>query len=386
MLNKRFAWLLLFLWVVVHVFLFWFYGIRNMFDADVYVRAADFLLVHGRLEDAQLTFYVVPISIMAFFRLLFPGQVLPFLIFQSLLSGLAMIALYRAGSKIFNTLLAGFLSCLLFLLWWDYIHWNTALMTESLACSLTIFVIYRLTRFKASLKDYAWLFVLTVACLCTRPTGAVVIVGILFFLLNYYRYIFKGKPFLRAGTVTVLVALLYVGASLLANRWDFTGQYVKGNIITYADDIKGTGLDQGTLGIDPKGIVLPDTAKAPLQRMAHFAVSNPVYFMELAVWKVWYLVTSVRPYYSVLHNVCSLAWVIAMYTLYYLGWRHTGATAVKVCTLVIIILNCCLIGISSADWDNRFYVTMEPGIVLLAGGGAATLWMKREKIISNQKS
>lgn len=42
----------------------------------------------------------------------------------------------------------------------------------------------------------------------------------------------------------------------------------------------------------------------------------------------------------------------------------------------MIIVNCGLIAISTVDWDNRFYIPMEPGLVLLAGGGINYFLMK----------
>jgi hypothetical protein len=45
----------------------------------------------------------------------------------------------------------------------------------------------------------------------------------------------------------------------------------------------------------------------------------------------------------------------------------------RVLSLVVMLANCALVGIATIDWDNRFYVPMPPGIVFLAGGGAAYL-------------
>jgi hypothetical protein len=32
-----------------------------------------------------------------------------------------------------------------------------------------------------------------------------------------------------------------------------------------------------------------------------------------------------------------------------------------------------LVSVSAVDWDNRFFLPMQPGIVLLAGGGGGYL-------------
>jgi hypothetical protein len=119
--------------------------VRNLVDSLGYTAAADFFLAHGVLEDVHHVFYAVPIFIISFFRWIFLGEVIPFLIFQCVISWLAVCALYKATTKIFDSNTAGFLTTLIFLLWLDNIHWNVAVMTESLTCSMICFIIYTLS-------------------------------------------------------------------------------------------------------------------------------------------------------------------------------------------------------------------------------------------------
>ena len=78
-----------------------------------------------------------------------------------------------------------------------------------------------------------------------------------------------------------------------------------------------------------------------------------------------------------------VVWICVVYMFLVAGWKATSNLPIKLFVLTSIVLNCGLIGISSVDWDNRFYIPMEPGIVLLAGGGVATLLSRiRQKILS----
>jgi hypothetical protein len=113
--------------------------------------------------------------------------------------------------------------------------------------------------------------------------------------------------------------------------------------------------------------------------MIHFALQNPLHFSKAFAMKVGYLISATRPYYSWKHNLFSLVWLALVYTLLYFGFRKCENTALKSGIMVIILLNCLLIGISSVDWDNRFYVPMFPGIALLAGGGGAYLFDRVKK-------
>src|SRR5689334_15468343 len=105
------------LFLLVHFFLFQHYGIRDLYDARDYIKDADFLVEKGKLMDLQRLFYVVPIGFMALARIIFPEQILPYLLFQCIISGFAVVALYRASSKFFDNHFAGLLSAMIFLLW-----------------------------------------------------------------------------------------------------------------------------------------------------------------------------------------------------------------------------------------------------------------------------
>lgn len=360
------------MWTAIHLLLFYQYGVRNLFDGLAYVRHADYLILNGHLEDPHETFYAVPIALIAFFRWMFPAQLLPYLFFQSALSFLATLALYRAGTRIFDYTLAGFMSAIIFLLWWDNIHWNTTTLTESLACSIICFTVWQLTRFKGSVKDYCWIIILLILNLFTRPTGIVIIVGTLAFLIHYYWHDLRRDLIVMAIGIPVLVLLTYWSADHMFSRWDFTEQYVRGNIVTYMDGIEGNELYSEDLQIDTAGLTIPQ-GKPSVMKIVYFMVNNPVHFIKAACLKIYYLMTGIRPYYSVVHNIYILVWMLLMYTLYCMGWCSTTKKSIRFFTLVVVILNCSLIGISTVDWDNRFYIPMEPGIVLLAGGGAARL-------------
>jgi hypothetical protein len=361
---------LMIVWLLVHILLFWHFGVRSLFDSIGYIRGADFLLQHGTVEDTHHIFYAIPIGFMAFFRWLFPEQIVPFLIFQSILSGVATLALYRSALKIFNNHLAGFLASLLFLLWCDNIHWNTTAMTESLACSAACFLLFLLTHFKGTLKDYCWTIVLLIIQFFIRPTGVIIIVGAIAFLVWYHREVIWNSAW-RYPVIAALFVAGYWSASFMFARWDFTDQYKRGNIVTYMDTIEGNPLYDESLTIEPSQVEFGDPAQPPMMKMLFFIFHNPGYFLKTAGLKVWYLLSTIRPYYSYWHNAYSILWVAFIYMMFWLGWRKANKAPIKVFIMTVILVNCGLIAISSVDWDNRFYLPMEPGLVLLAGGGAA---------------
>jgi hypothetical protein len=374
MIGKRHSIILVLLFVLVHCLLFWHYGVRTFYDSAAYLEAADYVIAHGKLQDFHHLFYTVPILIMSAFRLLFPGQVLPILLFQCFLSGLAVIALYKSAEKVFSSKTAGLMAGVIFLAWLDNIHWNITTMTESISCSIFFLVLYRLVSWQNLRTDVLVLTALLIVVFFTRPTGIVIILSSLIFVVAYYwKRLVESRLILVSITVITAVMIVFIAERML-DHWDFSDEYLKGNIITYADIVKdGHSLYHESLTIDPPSSRAFSASDSPIGRVVLFIYENPMHFLKTAGLKIFYLVSFVRPYYSWSHNLYLTVWIPLVYFLFAVGWRATSDLPIKLFVLTAIVLNCSLIGISSVDWDNRFYIPMEPGIVLLAGGGAAAL-------------
>jgi hypothetical protein len=176
-----------------------------------------------------------------------------------------------------------------------------------------------------------------------------------------------------SGALAV-ITIGFVAAFNMFQLWDFTDQYAKGNIVTYMDTTEGGPLYHEGLRLATTDVRLPDEDASPLFKMIQFVFYNPVHFLKSCFYKIWYLISFTRPYFSTMHNALSIVWVGVIYFLYALGWRRASNMPIKIFTIAVILSNCVLVGISTVDWDNRFYIPMESSLVLLAGGGAASLY------------
>jgi hypothetical protein len=378
-------WILILLWCLVHVFLMLFFGHRKLVDAEGYLIGADYILSNGTLEDVHHTFYLTHVGSILFFRWLFPDLIFPVLVFQCVVSGVALILLYKACLKIFNNPLAGFFSCVIFLLWWDNIHWNTTLMTESLACSLTCILIYLLSRFKGSIEEFIWIFVLFVLIFFTRPTGVIPITGVISFLLAYYWESISKVRGLKVVLICSLLVLGVIAADQMFLHWDFTEQYIQGNIVTYMSTVEGTPLYEPSLRLDPSELIIPPSDGRPLIKMLTFIFNNPTHFIKAGILKFFYLMSGTRPYYTMQHNAFTLTWLTIVYLFFFFGWKQLTNKPIRVFVFTIIVMNCMLVSASTVDWDNRFYVTMEPVIVLVAGRGGVFILEIFQKSVALKK-
>jgi hypothetical protein len=365
--------ILFFLFFCVHLVLFWYYGIRVLWDSAAYIEAADFVVANGEFQDIHHLYYSVPILIMAAFRILFPGTLIPILLFQCLLSGVAAIALYKSAEKIFNSRLAGLMAGVIFIIWLDNVHWNTTTMTESITRSVFCFVVYVVANWQNRLRDAMTLALLMIFVFFTRPTGIIPIIGAIVFVIGYNWKSLVEKPPRLISVALISTAAIIFSADRMLAHWDFTDQYLKGNVVTFVDSLKDPRLSHESLRIDPPASKAFAESNSPIGRVIMFIYENPVHFLKTAGLKLFYLIGFVRPYYSWPHNLYLVVWISLVYMCLVVGWKATSNLPIKLFVLTTIVLNCGLIGISSVDWDNRFYIPMEPGIVLLAGGGVAAL-------------
>ncbi len=332
------------LWLIIHLILFKYFGIRNLLDAAEYLKRAEYIIKFQQIEDLRHIFYATSLSIITLFKWISPNSVLPFIIFQCVLSGFATVALYFTASKIFDSPIAGLFSCIIFLVWFDNIHWNVTLMTDQ--------------------------------CLL-RPTGAIILIGAIVFILRFHWSEINKRHVLKFSLVLCLITVGCIGTYIIFTYWDFTSQYAKGNIITFADSIdESNSLYRDGLRIKSENLNFSDSKEHPISKMFYFVWHNPIYFIRLGCMKIWFLVSTVRPYYSFLHNLFAATWIISIYSMFYIGWKELKNIPFKWFVFTTIGMNCFLIGIATVDWDNRFYIPMEPGIVVVAGGGAAYLYHK----------
>lgn len=362
------------LFVIVHGAMFSIYGLRSLYDAVGYVISANELIADGSLVKGHNFFYSLHVILLAGFILTF-GSVIPFLVFQILISYVAVLFLYRAISKLLSPDVA-LVGAVVLVTWWDHIHWNSTTMTESLFLSVSCFLLYRLAVFSGSGRDYGFVGSLLLVALLLRPTGIVLVLGSIAFIFAFHWSGIRSNPVVATVLFLTVFALILFCAYTLLNVWDFSDQYVRGNIVTYVDQVNPKHLDTSGLRVIPGDTISLKKYEVPVERMIVFVYHNPVEFFVAGFLKVAYLLSGYRPYYSAIHNVVSVGWVLFLYAAFFKGWSVISHVPLKIFAITVVLANCMLIFISSVDWDNRFYIPMVTAIVLISSAGA-TSWLRR---------
>lgn len=374
------------LWAVVHLLQVFILGIRVLYDSGIYLAAADHLRMHGYFESPDQVFYAIPIVLLAVFKSVSPDGVIPYVVLQSLLSGVSVMLLADAVLRVNRNQTAAFFAGILYLAWWDNIQWNTAILTESLLRSSICVGIWLLARFKGKRLNIFYLLLFSVSILSIRPTGMVVVVGIVAYLIAYYYDQISESRVRTAVVFGSILVVSFVGANAMFSMWNFSDQYQKGNIVTYADAVEGTKLYHNNLRVDTHSLRLANDDALPIWQVLSFVVYNPVHFFDTAARKVWYLMSGTRPYYSSRHNAFLLTWMAAIYVLGWVGWLRTKGHHIRYFIITAAVVNILLVAISTVDWDNRFYIPMEPGIIFLAASGAGKVFNQIKKSTAAQRS
>ena len=359
------------LWLLIHTFLWLDAGPRELYDSRLYAEAAQYLFQHGHPESWDQIFYIVPIFCIGLFETTFGAATVPFIVFQSVISLFAALALVKVVLNCTGRHVAGLVAGVIFLISIDNIQWNMTVMTESLFRSFVVFLLLALSGFRGNMRGLVLIASLTGLVLMTRPAGAPIVGGVVVFLLRYYWM--EGKLSRRQLSVIVAAVLVsgLVAATVMLQAWDFTDQHKRGNIVTYMDVLEGSPGYYPSLREDVNDVTFLDDSYPGIARVAHYFFWNPVHAFKVAGLKAWYLISGVRPYYSAYHNVYVALLYATMYILGYVGIRRVGMAPISSFAITVIVLNVLLVAISTVDWDNRFYIPMEPGIVVMAAIGLA---------------
>lgn len=364
--NRLFLFLL---WLTVHITLYFYFGTRlDLFDVKGYLTSASILSRTGHLPAPYLLFYSIHIGIIVIFNTVFPNGVLPIIIFQSLVSLLAVFSLYTASKKLFDDTAAGLMTGILFLIWWDCINWNLTLMTESLFCSVGCFLVYSLVKYTGRKIQVAGIMLLLIASIAIRPTGFIFWIASFFFFSQTHKVYFKKNRAIKIGGIIIGIFVSAFMAFKMFSIWDFTEQYAHGNIVTYAEQFHNEEIKTAiTIQTSSKDLLLDH--RHSIIKIISYLASHPRDFFEAAFYKAWYLLSFTRPYYSWYHNVYNLLWMVVIYLGFLKGISRVKLSPLSVFVLVVATVNVLLIAIATVDWDNRFYIPMEPGIVCISGGG-----------------
>ncbi len=286
-------------------------------------------------------------------------------LFQVLISGVALYFLHRVTYKITGNEITSFLTCFFYLAWIKIHQWNFFIYTESLFASMSIISFAALVLSKNP-KQYILTFIIFLFTVFVRPTGIALIVGVLVYGFAHYYHWVSRKVWLITIVLGVAIGLLIL--NFVMKDYGFIDSYQKAEII----------YPNISLELQPPGdLIIPSDENSPLIRLITFIYSNPVYFFKITSLKLLLFLGNVKPYFSILHNVLIVAFLFPLYVFAIKGFQHfTSKRKEHYFVAGFVIMQCAIVSLTSENWDGRFLIPVLPFVFMLSAIGI-NQWLSR---------
>lgn len=343
------------LWVTIHSFLFYRYGIVTQFEATKYIEQADFFLQTGHFTSKNFIFYSTEIFLIIISKSTntFPWGVV---LFQLLLNAISVALFYKLGLFFTKNHFRSFIITGLFISMIYYQIYNLYLFTESIYFSLGIIYTYFLfTRTKLTFKNICLIILGMSILYFTRPIGVFFIPStFIYILLRFYRI-----KSLFTIPILILSALFYFLLSAVINsggELNFLKPYIYEMVICGIPTVK-----------DPN-IVFLNINGNQLEKLWLILTNQTSLFGQLAIKRLIAFYGVVRSYYAQSHNIFIAIFFYTVYILTIINFRKQTKiflpqTIYFICLIFFLTITVML---SCDEWHNRFILGILPFFILMA--------------------
>jgi hypothetical protein len=331
------------------------------------------------LAQMQGSFGSIPLTRIAFPSILRLGSHLGSAeTFAVAVNVLAMIlagaALYQMGVAYGGTRSAGILTSAAFTVNPLTAQWVRFVLTETLNYTLTIGMIWAITRFSAQRSPRTALFAILMGVLLAllRPNGALVLAG---GLAALFAITSRAARPVRARRV-LLHALIWTSALLFA----FMGSRepdprVPATSAVITDRLYNGVVVEGTPEVLVTTSMPPahDLAEATFTGALRYVLDHPIAVAKLGILRVGYETIQLRPHYPTIVNVAIGIGFTAFLLFVALGARVTRSRALQTTVLLISIPQMALVAATFAVPESRYGWTYLVTWCVWAGIGADRL-------------
>jgi hypothetical protein len=193
-------------WALTQLVIVWHKGVMISVDTSLYVHSAKELLLHFRIEEAH-DFWYISYTLVLALTSVFTNSLEAVVFFQILLSGLALLALYKAVLTISGRKSVAFMSGFLYVFWFEIHTWNVFIYTESLFVSCCIISFYLLVQSKTFWRYSVTITFILFTCLI-RPAGFSLLVASMCYFFVKLELPRKAKIFIGIAATCLIFMLL----------------------------------------------------------------------------------------------------------------------------------------------------------------------------------
>jgi len=288
---------------------------------------------------------------------------------QIALSAIAAVCLYLIGERFFSARI-GATAALLYVLYPDIQYWNLIIYAESVFTSMLVISMWLVLR--AHGGPSLALALCAVAFTCTvRPHGVgfALAAGVYGLYLLWLRK--KRKAMLVVAIGAIICAPIYWKLlEVMVGHERVLDTYLSGEVIWgYAGN-----------ALDPPADVRESRTQFdhPVSAVLGFVAEQPGYFLSLMSLKLFYLYAHVRPYFSDLHNLLSIVYLVPAYLFAMVGLpvSDNRQRPVRVLLSSTFLFLSGISALTFVDWDGRFLIPILSVVFLYAAVGLWRTWQR----------
>jgi hypothetical protein len=358
-------------WILMNILLYIYMGFKYAIDTVRFdEEATAWLQVH--FEFSYHLWYTGYILILAISKLIF-GSIYFSILFQCILSLIAVISLFNALKRIFKNTNIAFLSTLPVILYYPIQIWNMCLLTESIYVSMILLFIWGYSLLNKK-KRWFYMILIAAAASITRPNGGILIITLII-LYTYEQWnidrLFAKRLFTASLLICIPCLILFIQYSTDVYFQFLIQSFNKGEIIC--------GYDGWTI---PVNVIHTEFIhNNTINQVLTLLLKYPLEYMQLACYRFLALWSDIRPYHSFSHNLYIIVSLSLLYTFAGIGLiryvkKYSG---LFILTISYCGFNSLLIMITYADWDGRFLAPLLPIVFIWSGLGIHSFFMYFKK-------
>ena len=354
------------LWVIVQFSILYSHGINSNGEAFRFIREARHLINHQPFSTPIYFMYLIEI-LLIFIKIKFSFSYGFIVAIQLLLNLVALLSLKRFVYSLYGSEKLSLIAASILTICIPYQFFNSYVYTESIFFSLSIIF----SCFLLNIKEFntknlinvsLWLLLL---CL-TRPTG------IFFISATFMVYFLKATGGMSLLKRMILFSAITIFFIFLLNNMMGSGKGV--NVISpfreehIICDVP-TVITAGTQQPDDNSIL----------GLLTYILKHPRQFIKMSLLKTIAFFGLNRTYFSLIHNLFTDIYFYSLYLLIILGivqWK-TNKSIHFVYYFSLVFIFWMLVVFSCDEWNNRFFLTLTPFLILMALP-AISKWFKKQ--------
>lgn len=360
--------ILLVLFLIISTFIFTQLGIKNVTDSTRYLDYASNLENGFYIEEHNFWYIGYVIFIFIIRALTGSFNELNIILFQYLYSVFGLIFLYKTIKIFHGNTSAPLIGGILFLVFIEVSIWNSYILCESFYYNNIILTFYFLAKTiiqkKHTATNITFSVFFTILTTLSKPTGLVIILSIA--STAYLYFCLESKLPLKVKIILFIFGVFIVGFLLntMLETFQIIENYRNGEIVYKVLSLPQKAEFNSLIHTVPELNLLSDQFP-PLIRLIHFILFNFEFWLILFLKKIYFFLMHVRPYWSLKHNLYNII-ILLPITILAVWQIFITKNFIKFFSTIYLVLHTLIVGITTVDWDGRFFLPLIPIIIIFS--------------------